>query len=72
MNSEPEFLTVGEVLQIHDAQLAAYGRASGIPDLTQVTHEFDMNKGDFGIVDVLAALSRQAVSSPRRRPGICR
>lgn len=32
MNPEPEFLTVEDVLQIHDEQLAAYGGAAGIRD----------------------------------------
>ena len=32
MNPEPEFLTVEDVLQIHDEQLTAYGGATGIRD----------------------------------------
>jgi death-on-curing protein len=32
MNPEPEFLTVEDVLQIHDKQIAAYGGALGIRD----------------------------------------
>ena len=32
MKPEPEFLSVEDVLQIHDEQLAAYGGATGIRD----------------------------------------
>jgi hypothetical protein len=32
MSAEPDFLSVEEVTQIHDGQLAAYGGATGARD----------------------------------------
>ncbi len=48
MSSEPEFLTVEEVLQIHDEQLAAYGGASGIRDQGLLESAVAMPQASFG------------------------
>ncbi len=48
MSSEPEFLTVEEVLQIHDEQLAAYGGASGIRERGLLESAVAMPQASFG------------------------
>ena len=48
MNSEPEFLTVEDVLQIHDEQLTAYGGATGIRDQGLLESAVMMPQASFG------------------------
>jgi death-on-curing protein len=48
MNPDPEFLTVEDVLQIHDEQLAAYGGATGIRDQGLLESAVAMPQASFG------------------------
>lgn len=48
MNTEPEFLTVEDVLQIHDEQLSAYGGATGIRDQALLESAVAMPQAFFG------------------------
>ena len=48
MNPEPEFLTVEDVLQIHDEQLTAYGGAPGIRDLSLLESAVAVPQASFG------------------------
>ena len=48
MNTEPEFLTVEDVLQIHDEQLSAYGGATGIRDQALLESAVAMPQASFG------------------------
>ena len=48
MNPEPEFLTVEDVLQIHDEQLTAYGGATGIRDQGLLESAVMMPQASFG------------------------
>ena len=48
MNPEPEFLTVEDVLQIHDEQLSAYGGATGIRDQGLLESAVAMPQASFG------------------------
>ncbi len=48
MNSEPELLTVEDVIQIHDEQLAAYGGAPGIRDQALLESAVMMPQASFG------------------------
>lgn len=48
MNTEPEFLTAEEVLQIHDEQLSAYGGATGIRDQGLLESAVAMPQASFG------------------------
>ncbi len=48
MNREPEFLTVEDVIQVHDEQLAAYGGASGIRDEALLESAVAMPQASFG------------------------
>lgn len=50
MNTEPEFLTVEDVLQIHDEQLSAYGGATGIRDQALLESAVAMPQASFGEV----------------------
>lgn len=48
MIPEPEFLTVEDVLQIHDEQLAAYGGAGGIRDQALLESAVATPQASFG------------------------
>jgi death on curing protein len=48
MNPEPEFLTVEDVLQIHDEQLAAYGGAAGVRDRALLESAVGTPEASFG------------------------
>jgi death-on-curing protein len=48
MNPDPEFLTVEDVLQIQDEQLAAYGGATGIRDQGLLESAVAMPQASFG------------------------
>lgn len=48
MSGEPEFLTIEEVLLIHNEQLAAYGGASGIRDQGLLESAVAMPQASFG------------------------
>ena len=48
MIPDPEFLTVEDVLQIHDEQLAAYGGAAGIRDQGLLESAVAMPQASFG------------------------
>jgi death-on-curing protein len=48
MSPEPEFLTVEDVLQIHDEQLAAYGGAPGVRDQALLESAVGTPKASFG------------------------
>lgn len=48
MNPEPEFLTVEDMLQIHDEQLTAYGGATGIRDQGLLESAVAMPQASFG------------------------
>ena len=47
MNSEPEFLTVEDVTEIHHEQLAAYGGATGIRDQALLESAVAMPQASF-------------------------
>lgn len=48
MIPEPEFLTVEDVIQIHDEQLAAYGGAAGIRDQVLLESAVGVPQASFG------------------------
>jgi death on curing protein len=48
MIPEPEFLTVEDILQIHDEQLAAYGGAGGIRDQALLESAVATPQASFG------------------------
>jgi death on curing protein len=48
MNPEPEFLTVEDVLQIHNEQITAYGGATGIRDRGLLESAVAMPQASFG------------------------
>jgi death on curing protein len=48
MSAEPDFLSVEDVTQIHDEQLAAYGGAAGVRDLGLLESSVAMPRASFG------------------------
>jgi death-on-curing protein len=62
MNPEPEFLTVEDVLQIHDEQLAAYGGATGIRDQVLLESAVMMPQASFGEAYLHEDLSHMAAA----------
>lgn len=48
MSPAPEFLSVEDVLQIHDEQLAAYGGAAGLRDLSLLKSAVGVPQASFG------------------------
>ena len=48
MTAGPEFLTVEDVLQIHDEQLAAYGGAAGVRDQALLESAVGTPQASFG------------------------
>ncbi len=48
MSGEPDFLSVEDVIQIHDEQLAAYGGAAGIRDRVLLESAVAMPQATFG------------------------
>lgn len=48
MNDEPEFLTLEDVIQIHDEQLASYGGATGIRDQGLLESAVGVPQASFG------------------------
>ncbi len=62
MNPEPEFLTVEDVLQIHDEQLAAYGGIAGIRDQGLLESAVAMPRAAFGEAYLHEDLSHMAAA----------
>jgi death-on-curing protein len=48
MSAEPDFLSVEDVVQIHDEQIAAYGGAAGIRDQGLLESAVAMPRASFG------------------------
>jgi death on curing protein len=48
MSAEPDFLTVEDVIQIHDEQVAAYGGAAGVRDQGLLESAVAMPRASFG------------------------
>jgi death-on-curing protein len=62
MNSEPEFLNLEDVIQIHDEQLAAYGGADGIRDQGLLESAVGVPQASFGETYLHEDLSHMAVA----------
>jgi len=62
MNPEPEFLTVEDVLQIHDEQLAAYGGAAGVRDQALLESAVGTPQASFGGAYLHEDLSHMAAA----------
>ena len=48
MSAEPDFLSVEDVIQIHDEQIAAYGGAAGVRDRGLLESAVAMPRASFG------------------------
>lgn len=48
MSAEPDFLSVEDVIQIHDEQIAAYGGATGVRDQGLLESAVAMPRASFG------------------------
>lgn len=48
MSAEPDFLSVEDVVQIHDEQIAAYGGAAGVRDQGLLESAVAMPRASFG------------------------
>ena len=48
MSAEPDFLSVEDVIQIHDEQIAAYGGAAGVRDQGLLESAVAMPRASFG------------------------
>ncbi|MDQ3802275.1 MAG: type II toxin-antitoxin system death-on-curing family toxin [Acidobacteriota bacterium] len=48
MSDEPDFLSVGDVIQIHDEQLAAYGGTAGVRDRALLESAVATPRASFG------------------------
>lgn len=48
MSAEPDFLSVEDVIQIHDEQIAAYGGAAGVRDQGLLESAVAMPQASFG------------------------
>jgi death-on-curing protein len=62
MSADPEFLTVDDVLQIHEEQLLAYGGATGIRDRGLLESAVAMPQASFGETFLHQGLSHMAAA----------
>jgi death-on-curing protein len=62
MSAEPDFLSVEDVTQIHDEQIAAYGGAAGVRDQGLLESAVAMPRASFGEAYLHADLAHMAAA----------
>ena len=62
MSAEPDFLSVEDVIQIHDEQIAAYGGAMGVRDQGLLESAVAMPRASFGETYLHEGLAHMAAA----------
>ncbi len=75
MSADPDFLSVEDVTQIHDEQIAAYGGAAGVRDQGLLESAVAMPRASFGEAYLHEDLAHMAAAygfhiAQKRRSGV--